>query len=543
MHPFPAERLGLPFPLGRVGFALVLRTPGERISAALLETLGFQRFTAGDGLWGAPLWARVGLVTLALALFGLRFLDRDLVPYVLDEPQLQDAAQADAQAGQWASISVLHGTQGKRYGPAPLWFYTAVHRLAGPLPERSILATTLLLTLAQLGLALAVARALGGGAVLFSTLAALLASSPYLFFWARTGWDNPLLGALSALAVAVRLWDGLSARLEGALLGLLLGLGLSTHLMAIPFSLAVVAVLLLEGRRRRASFRALAVLLGVALAVNLPYLLALKAEPPSPAPAWQQWGGPLAALGRVGVQLLEPARVVTTAGVEGFFDGAFPAFRQSLGAWHFLLGMGPTLSVLLALLALLGLLAALWSGNVRARKLGSLGLVLWVGHALFLGLPALNPEPHYQQPTAWLIPTGCCALAMAVLPRRPRAAWLLLAGLWAVALADARFLEVWMRWVRERGGTAGIHYSAPLSAQRLLLHEACSTAQPKVALANRTLLFPQSLLSLAQTEAACAGKTVGVCSVNCPPLDAQWRVVSVRYAAPPGGRLVPVSRP
>jgi hypothetical protein len=520
----------------------VLRTLGERRSAALKTPL-LQRLTARDGLWNAPLWARTGLVTLALGVFALRFGDRDLVSYVLDEPQLQDAAQTDAQAGRWASISVLHGTQGKRYGPTALWFYTAVHHLAGPLPERSILATTLLLTLSQLGLALAAAAALGGGAILFSTLAVLLASSPYLFFWARTAWDNPLLGALVALAVAVLLARRLPAPLRGGLLGLLLGLGLSTHLMAIPFTLAVVGVLLLEGRRHRASLGAVAALLVVALLVNLPYLQALAKEPPSPSPAWQRWGGPAAAVGRVGFQLLEPARVLTAAGVDGFFDGAATAVHQGLGPWRLPIEVGPSLSAFLALLASVGLLAAMRSASPKARQLGLLGVLVWLGHALFLGLPALQPEPHYQQPTTWLVATGCCALVMALLPSRPKAAWLLLGGLWAVALADAGFIEAWMGWVRQHGGTAGTHYSVPLSAQRQFLRDACSTERPRVALANRTLLFPQSLLSLAQTEAACTGKTVGVCPGSCPSLDAQWRLVSLRYSAPPGGRLAPVSRP
>lgn len=509
----------------------------------VLKTDSFQGWTARDGLWGAPLWARTLLVVAALGLLALRFTDRDLVPYILDEPQLQDAAQADAQAGTWATINVLRGTQGKRYGPAPLWFYTAVHRLAGPLPERSILATTLLLSLSLLALALAVARALGGGAVLFATLTALLASSPYLFFWSRTGWDNPLLAAFVDGAVAVALLLRMPAPLRGGLLGVLLGLGLSTHLMAIPFALALVAVLALDGRRRRPARLELGALLVVALLVSVPYLGALRTEPAAAAQAWAHWGGLSEALGRLGPQLLEPARVTTAMGVDGFLDGATPAFSRSLGAWRLVPECGPAVALVLALLAAAGLLAAARSSNVQARRLGRLGLLLWVGHAVFLALPALEREPHYQQPTAWLVSVGACALLMALLPKRPGAAWLLLAGLWGVALAQVGFTEAWMGWVRQHGGTAGTHYSVPLSAQRALLRDACSTERPQVALANRTLLFPQSLFSLAQTERACAGKRVAVCPGNCPALDAQWRVVSVRYAAPPGGRLVPVARP
>jgi len=65
-----------------------------------------------------PAWLLVAGGLLAL---GTRFVDRDLVSYVLDEPLLQDAAVRDARTGRWADISVLQGTRGVRYGPAPLY--------------------------------------------------------------------------------------------------------------------------------------------------------------------------------------------------------------------------------------------------------------------------------------------------------------------------------------------------------------------------------------------------------------------------------------
>jgi hypothetical protein len=515
----------------------VLHTLREAFSTRLGTTYR-GGWSTRDDVWGAPLWARMVLVTFAVCLFAFRFQDRDLVSYVLDEPQLQEAAQADAVAGRWARISVVHGTQGKRYGPAPLWFYTAVHRLVGPLPERSVLATTLLLTVAQLGLALAVARALGGGAVLFSVLAALLASSPYLFFWSRTGWDNPLLSAFVDASVAVFLWQRLPALLRGALLGVLVGLGLSTHLMALPFTFAVLLVVGLESFRHRAALRVLAAFVAAALVVNLPYLAALRTEPSGTSPAWKTWGGPLPALGRVVARVLEPARVLTATGIDSaFLESAAANFRRDLGLWRWVLDAGPALSCILGVFAAAGLVAAARSGSCRARSLGALGLLLWAGSVLFLGVPNLSPEPHYQQATSWLVPTGCCALMMALLPRRFWAAWGLVAVVWGVSLAQVGFTEAWMRWIREHGGTAGNHYSVPLSAQRALLNEACSTDRPGVALANRTLLFPQSLLSLSHTEPACAGKSIAICPNNCPVLSAQWRVVSVRYAAPPAGQL------
>lgn len=509
---------------------------GEPPGAPLPSLSGL--LDARDANWNAPAWLRAALVAAALGLLAMRFADRDLVTYVLDEPQLQDAAQADASRGAWARISVLTGTQGVRYGPAPLWFYTAVHRLAGPLPERSILATTLLLTLAQLGLALAVARALGGGAVVFATCVALLAASPYLFYWSRTGWDNPLLGAFAAGAVAVLLLDRLPALLRGLLLGALVGLGLSTHLMAIPFAVAAAGLLAAEGLRRRQARIELGALLAAALLVNLPYLGALRAEPPRAPPAAAHWGGP-GAVARVAFELLEPARVIVASGIERFLDSAAAGFQARLGPARVVLDAGPLLAVVLALGAAAGLAWAARSAQSARRRLGRLGALLWVGQALFLGLPALAPEPHYQQPTAWLVPAGACALSMALLPRSPRLAGFILGGLWMVALAQGAVLEAWMGWMRVEGGTASLRYSVPLAAQRDLVHAACDTDRPGIALANWTVLFPHSLLSVARTEAACDGKRVVVCPGSCPPLDpGRWRVVPVRYLAPPGGRLV-----
>ncbi len=156
-----------------------------------LKTMDLPWWTVRDPVWGAPLWARALLVAAALGLLGLRFGDRDLVPYILDEPQFQDAAETHARASTWPSISPLTGNLGVPYGPAPVWFYTAVHRLVGPRPERSVLAVTLFLSLTELAFAAALARTLRGGAILFATLTALLAGSPFLFFWSRVAWEVP----------------------------------------------------------------------------------------------------------------------------------------------------------------------------------------------------------------------------------------------------------------------------------------------------------------------------------------------------------------
>src|SRR5262249_46798033 len=115
---------------------------------------GVQRVRSEAFRWW-PAWLLVAGGLLAL---GTRFVDRDIESYVLDEPQRQDVSARDAAAGHWASISALRGTRGLRYGPAPLWFYTAVHRVAGPRPEAGIVAAGLFLTGAACVLAWVLAR-------------------------------------------------------------------------------------------------------------------------------------------------------------------------------------------------------------------------------------------------------------------------------------------------------------------------------------------------------------------------------------------------
>ena len=205
-------------------------------------------------------WLAWALVAGAVLALGTRFLDPDLRVYILDEPQLQDAAVASARAGTWATISAVRGTQGLRYGPSALWFYGAVHRLAGPRPEVGILGAGLFLTLAIGWLVWTLARR--SEAPLWTLAAGLwiAAASPFAFFWARQGWDNPLLAGFAALAVAVVARAAAPDLGWSAVLGALLGLALGTHLMAVPFVAAVLWILAtdeasVEAERARSRWR------------------------------------------------------------------------------------------------------------------------------------------------------------------------------------------------------------------------------------------------------------------------------------------------
>ena len=481
-----------------------------------------------------PAWLLVAGGLLAL---GTRFADRDLGSYVLDEPILQDSAVRDARTGRWADISVLRGTRGVRYGPAPLWFYTAVHRVAGPRPEAGIVGAGLFLTIAVVLLAIALARRSEAPRWVFAVALWLAAASPFAFLWSRQGWDNPLLAGFAALTVAVLARAGPVRPPRAALAGVLLGLALATHLLAAAFVVAVVWVLLTERRGWRERLLALGALVVAAALVLLPYLRALLHEPTASAPV-----APVPALAHVRralEALLEPFAQTAGVGLGYFLDANAAQFGTDAGAGRALPLVGPVVTAVVAAGALLGLLRGRRAVSPGLRRVARLGLWTWGLHAAFLGLLALPAEPHYQQPVLW-VPVAGWAIAVATLwPLRPRAAWVLVGlalpvGLWGLCVQRSL-----MGWIHSNGGTRGIHYGLTLGAQRRALAESCGAPTPGVALQTQVIVFPQSLRSLVHTEPACRNHRMEVCGFSCPPVPRGWTVVTLRYAGP-GALLAPV---
>ena len=481
-----------------------------------------------------PAWLLVGAALLAL---GTRFLDRELVSYVLDEPQLQDAAVRDARSGHWASISVLRGTRGVRYGPAPLWFYTAIHRVAGPRPEAGILGAGFFLTLCPVLLCWGLARRSEARPLVLGTALAVVAASPFAFLWSRQGWDNSLLAGIAALAVVALAISGPVRPVRAAALGVLLGLALDTHLMAIPFTVAVLVVLGTERRALRDRLLSVGAAIAAAALVLLPYALALAHEPRASAAA--SAAGPGERVVLVLEALLAPFSQLTGLGMDYFIDPEWQDFLHRSSPAASLGVLGPVLAGLAAAAAVLGMLLGRRAESPGVRRVARLGLWTWILHAAFLGLLALPREPHYQQPVLW-IPVAGWALAVAGLwPRRPAVAAGLcalaaLTGLWGVTLQRS-----WMGWIRGRGGTRGIHYGLTLGAQRRAIAEACSAPSRAVALQLQTVTFPHSLLSLARTEPACQDHRLELCAGRCPRLPPGWAVATLRYAGA-GAQLAPV---
>ncbi len=103
--------------------------------------------------------------------------------------------------------------------------------------------------------------------------------------------------------------------------------------------------------------------------------------------------------------------------------------------------------------------------------------------------------------------------------------------------AGVQFLVnvAWMGYVRQRGGTQGVHYSTPLAAQQELIRRVCEESPSPVSLENYTVLFPHSLSYVAKTTPACQSVALSICGPwGCPPGASLRRL---RYAAPVGGAL------
>ncbi|HET9450141.1 MAG TPA: hypothetical protein VFO83_04640, partial [Aggregicoccus sp.] len=465
---------------------------------------------------------------LAVAALGYRLANLDLAPFILDEPQFLAAATEQLRTGRWLRASPLVGTQGVTYGPSVLWFYGAVHALLGPSPERSILAMCLLVTASHLALALALARLLRGGVLLAALLVGLLAASPYQFFWSRLAWDQ-LVNVCAAWALVLLATQAPLGAARSLALGLVLGVAVSSHLMVLPLVALVLAGLAWELRTEpRRLLRTLALLAAGLLAVNLPYLGYLAAHPPPALPP------PRGSLQLLGVHLLQPARVATLWGIDYFFDGDWGRFLAGSALARTLHAASLPLLAALLLASAAGLGVALRSSERGTRRVALLAVLTWLGYGAFYALRGLEPQPHYQFPTGWVLPFGLAAGVQALRGYRPRLGGLAVGALAALACVQLAFIGGWMHFIREGGGTRGVHYATPLALQQQALAAACSASSGPLLLQNETRLFAPSLQYAAWSLPACAGRQVGLCAGRCPRGLLYRRL---RYASATGGAL------
>jgi hypothetical protein len=234
---------------------------------------------------------------------------------------------------------------------------------------------------------------------------------------------------------------------------------------------------------------------------------------------------------------LETVRVSTLYDIRYFFDADWIPFSAGLGRLASLGESTVLLGVITAVCAI-GLLLGVLSAGRPKRRIAVLGIALWIAYAAFYAHRGLPPHPHYQFPT-WWIAGAALAAAIAFARDRWKPLGAALGGMvFVVAVAQGAFIVSWMSFIRQMGGTRGVHYSTPIGLQTQIVHQACSSG-PAVHIVDQTLIWPASLEYLAATERACEGRHITTCGIwSCqPPSSPTAAVGYLQYSAPTGGAV------
>jgi hypothetical protein len=472
---------------------------------------------------------------VGFAFFGYRLVNADLWAFICDEPVFLRSSRALLRSHTFATYSPLVGTQGVHYGPTALWLSFAVHVLFGADVETHLLVMLTLVTASNAIVAFAIGRLFGDRYVIPATLGVLVASSPYHFFWSRMAWD-PLVNVCTGFIIALLCTKRRLSVGRVLAIGALIGFGVSTHPAMVP--LACVALFMVfyrspAGRRlRQVSLASL-----VAFVINLPYIYYLWPTNPGVSSAKKVFSFQL-----LSVFFPEALRVSTVAGVAYFFDGDWVAFQQFSRFWT---KSAETMTMVLPWLAVvfaLGLLLTFRGCRPGAQRVLTLGaIVVWSAYVVFYAYLQLEPHPHYQFSIWWVMLVPVAGL-LGWLKRYQRWFPVGVLAFWGMAMFQFAFLVHWMHFVRERGGTRGVHYDAPLSQQRQVVRQLCAHRQTVLYVANLTYVFSESLEYIASMEPQCDGKRLDVRASVGALGRVNGRQV-LRYAGPNTAKLEVVTLP
>jgi len=407
-----------------------------------------------------------GALLLALALILWRFFSLGLAPFIRDEPILQTILDEELFTGHRLPLLGLMGSYGLRYGPTAMWFYLPLRLFTADV--RAIVFYHALTFLAAFGiLYLALKRAAGEKVAAWALLFA--ASSPLLFFYSRQAWDNTLFTLLTALLLYCL--GSLEAKQSSAgffRVGLLCGLALNTHVIAIPVVAAALACAapIAWSTNRRARF---------ALCAAAPILILLATYAVGLALFWKKWQLDSSLNVHPPAGQLIPTltqsipgfmQFFTPYGAAYFFDDSLPAIplgwlASGIGIWiSAILGWGSV-----AFLAK----GFRWKSAPIATRFALLSLAF-----ALLFYAAVRPDPihpHYFTPY-WWIGFYAAAMLLARVPGR----WSLVAATAAFVLVmgNAAFIGSALGFVAKNEGTRGIHLSTALEETERVTEVLCT---------------------------------------------------------------------
>lgn len=453
----------------------------------------------------------------ALLLLAFRFIGLGDAPFILDEPQFLAGSREQLLTGRVRLVSGVTGTSGILYGPSVYWFYGLVMLVVGDAPRTAIAAMGLILTGGQIFFCLRVSqlgspepsiqRRTGTGEwhLRFSVLLLLIAASPHLHLWARLAWDQLTL-AVAFVVVALLMTDWRHPLAATSAVGALLGFGVASHPMFVPFGAVAAAAAIAHeedvGWRHR--LVAASLLAGAAISVVAPWLLSIDRagsgigshQPLEP------------------IRVLAPLRAALQPDISYYLGDDWPRAPSELS------GLGTAMDALALTFALVvvvfGVFMGLRSQSRRSRHLALMIAGVLLLYPIFYVAFGVNNLPHYQFPVVWA-PFAAFALLMAesrhgCLARPPVIGSMILAAILALTVISSR------AWLHDNGGARHVTYGPTLDEQQQVVDEACRTLGSGDIVGIRVMGFAHSYRYVASTRPACETKELVWCasSGQCP---------------------------
>jgi hypothetical protein len=459
------------------------------------------------------------LFAFAALLCLLRFVDLGSAPFINDEPQLQLLMDYHLQHHSVPLLGLM-GTHGVNYGPTALWFYYPIRLVT----DQINWIVAYFAAISVIGYALLV-RAVWktGGAEKAAWVAAFAAASPYLFFYSRLPWDNPfLLPLIAGVCLCVVRIDQKVDLLSWVFLGLLGGLIVNLHLMAVPVLVAAMLALAptLIARLRVRESRT-AVVKGMALAAI--FFVAVVAPYVSQIWGSLSGGGQFdPKLPHIGAGIQDTPRYFSWNSMQYFIEGP-KDFRTLVFGDEWLAKLfhfEPSSALKIAGWAFLPLIVWRWMRRPKTvTVLERMALLSFVLLLLYYGGLTLElSHPHYMLPIWWVM---MFLAASAIVESR---GWLkvILASAGILTLAmNLTFIDFAHAWIARYHGTRGVHYAPVHSELENAVSGICRDVASKHALEEGPVpvwldasgvigIFPFSIQYDFVHQPDCAGRVIPI---------------------------------
>ncbi len=424
------------------------------------------------------------LYAFAFLMLALRFLWPGDTIYILDEAFLQIRIDEHFAAGTIPLSNSRGSSIPLPYGPGGQWFYMAL-RLLSWHPVFLVLCH---LTL-QLGGALLFFRTLrmAYGREAAAWCAALVASSPLLFFLARHTWDNTLLIPISSLVLWL-LWKLQERKREiliHSALGFVTGYGVNTHLMFGAMALAVGSSLFLRGVRlygwrSRKLWIPMLVFCASSLAILLPYLveafrIASAEKPLENARVKEHWGDARNLWWLFQRTALSSSLFQANISF-GDLKDQFQSFSGKFFGFLFYKDLFGWFGKIAAWAGAISVLIGLTRGRIETdsiRLLAGLAFFFTLLIYQYLNIPT---APHYFNPIWWLVFVG---IAYAI--GRLHGAWkkAFLFTLAACLFVNTSYIAFATAFIRINRGARNMETSVVVEEQMRLFRDLCSWGQQR----------------------------------------------------------------